>query len=468
MKFLTTLSFLFCLQIGLAQNSIWDELLTNYISSEGLVDYTGIQQKKDKLQQYLMYLSTEKPEEYTSEDEKKAFWINTYNAFCVKLVIDNYPIKSILDIQLDSVDVWDFPIANVNEKKYSLNQIEHDIIRKNWSDPRIHAALISGAISCPKFPKMAFTKENLDDQLNKLMFDFINDSKRNKISNTETLISEKFDWFKTDFNEGGNFIDFINEYAVIEANPIIPVKYMPYNWTLNDAKYDKSDILIKQKLYAVHTTYDLLLKRFVSKNGNVDYVHFYDEKERLQKYLNVLASLNINNKWTKKEKKALWINAYNAYTMKLVMDNYPIESIEKVEIAGRSAWDYPFANIGGELYSLNQIEHDILRKEFNDPRIHVGLNCASKSCPRMARLAYTAQNVDIILEAKMKKFINDPFRNRISQKSIDISEIFKWYQDDFTKEGTLIEYLNKYSSVKISKDASIHYMHYDWGLNSSI
>ena len=465
MRILKLLTLILFVQVANAQHSIWDELLDKHISNEGMVDYSGFVNQKEKLDTYLNYLSNETPENYTSEAEKKAFWINSYNAFCVKLVLNHYPIKSILEVKNDSIDVWDFPIATINNKTYSLNQIEHDIIRKQWKDPRIHAALISASVSCPKFPKKAFTKQNLDEQLGQLMFDFINDPKRNVISENTIAISEKFNWFKSDFTADESFQEFLSTYSVNEVNPFAKIKYLPYNWSLNDAKLDNSLDQIKQQLYAVHQTYDLLLKRYVLKNGNVDYVHFYDKKERLQKYLNVLASLDITNKWTPNERKALWLNAYNAYTMKLVMDNYPIKSIEKVKINGLSAWDVPFANVGGKLYSLNQIEHDILRKQFDDPRIHVGLNCASISCPLMLRTAYTATNVDSLLEKEMKRFVNDPYRNRVSEKTLELSQIFNWYKDDFTKKSSLIDYLNKYSNIKISDKAEVSYIDYNWGLN---
>ena len=126
-----------------------------------------------------------------------------------------------------------------------------------------------------------------------------------------------------------------------------------------------------------------------------------------------------------------------------------------------------FAKVGEKTYTLDHIEHKILRKNLFDPRIHVGVNCASVSCPKLHNKAFTEANIDDELEKLMKSFINDSKRNKLGEKStIHISEIFNWFKDDFTKEGSVIEYINKYATEKVDTDAKIHYLPYDWNLNS--
>lgn len=126
---------------------------------------------------------------------------------------------------------------------------------------------------------------------------------------------------------------------------------------------------------------------------------------------------------------------------------------------------FPFAKVGGKTYTLDHIEHEILRKNLFDPRIHVGVNCASGSCPKLANMAFTEQNIDSALEKLMTAFVNDSSRNKLSEKKVKISSIFNWFKDDFTKEGSVIDYLNKYADIKINKKAKISYLNYDWSLN---
>ncbi|MCB0737229.1 MAG: DUF547 domain-containing protein, partial [Bacteroidetes bacterium] len=130
-----------------------------------------------------------------------------------------------------------------------------------------------------------------------------------------------------------------------------------------------------------------------------------------------------------------------------------------------SVWKDKFFTIGGVKRSLDEIENQILRKDFTEPRIHFAINCASESCPKLYNQAFTADNLEKNLEKLAKGFVNDTKRNKITASSIEISEIFSWFKDDFTKSGTVIDYLNKYSTTKINKDAKISYLKYDWSLN---
>jgi hypothetical protein len=113
------------------------------------------------------------------------------------------------------------------------------------------------------------------------------------------------------------------------------------------------------------------------------------------------------------------------------------------------------------MYSLDDIEHGIIRKQFREPRIHFAVNCASLSCPPLQNRAYTAKNIDTLLEKATKEFINSR-ENSIQVNSVELSSIFKWYAEDF---GNIIAFVNRYSTVKVDNTAQISYKEYDWNLN---
>ncbi|MDA9339487.1 DUF547 domain-containing protein [Polaribacter sp.] len=209
--------------------------------------------------------------------------------------------------------------------------------------------------------------------------------------------------------------------------------------------------------------YNELLQAHVTQEGIVDYKNFNQKKLRL--HITFLEKTTPNPTWSENKQKAFWINAYNAYTIQIILDNYPLTSILKITKAGKSAWKIPFAKVGNQTYTLDQIEHEILRKKHKDPRIHVGVNCASTSCPKLSNIAFTEENIDTELEKLMKEFINDITRNKITKKSLKLSKIFSWFKEDFTEKGSIIEYLNQYSDSQISKNAQIRYATYDWNLN---
>jgi hypothetical protein len=215
-----------------------------------------------------------------------------------------------------------------------------------------------------------------------------------------------------------------------------------------------------------HAKWDALLKNNVSKSGTVNYKGFKTDQAKLTAYLLDLESNVPSASWSKNETMAYWINAYNAYTVQLMVKNYPLKSIMDLKYNGKSAWDYKWIKIGTETLSLNDIEHVKLRKKYKDARIHFAVNCASFSCPVLLNSAYTATKLEAQLEAQAILFINDPKRNQISASSAKVSQLFEWYQDDFTTGGkTVIDYLNKYSKTKIKAGTNISYMNYNWNLN---
>lgn len=219
-----------------------------------------------------------------------------------------------------------------------------------------------------------------------------------------------------------------------------------------------------------HDIWNDILKKHVNDEGFVDYKGIIKDKATFQKYLDALSNTPPSSKWSKNEKMAYWINAYNAFTVKLIIDHYPLKSIKDIGSSIQipfvnTPWQYKFFSIGGEKMKLDEIEHKILRKDFDDPRIHFALVCASYSCPRLRNEAYTAEKLDKQLDDQARHFLANKKKNQISANKAVLSKYFTWYKGDFTKGTSLIDYLNKYAPVKISKDADISYMDYNWSLN---
>lgn len=220
-----------------------------------------------------------------------------------------------------------------------------------------------------------------------------------------------------------------------------------------------------------HQEFDVLLKKYVTPSGMVDYKGLVADKAKLDKYCDLLSKNAPDRKtWSKNEQLAYWINAYNAFTLKLIVDNYPVKSIQdlhpklKIPLVN-TVWHIKFFKIGGKDANLDEIEHKILRKEFDEPRIHFAINCASYSCPPLLNEAFIPSKIDAQLDKVAVSFINDSKRNKISANQVEISKIFTWFKGDFTKNGDIIDYLNKYSKVKINSKAKVSYMDYDWSLN---
>lgn len=221
-----------------------------------------------------------------------------------------------------------------------------------------------------------------------------------------------------------------------------------------------------------HGEWDVLVKKHVSKNGMVDYQGFLKDKKQLQVYLDKLSANRPTSKWSKNEKMAFWINAYNAFTVKLILDHYPIKSIKDIKRGipfVNSVWDIAFIPMGKDKIDLNYIEHTILRKEFKDPRIHAAINCASFSCPLLRNEAYYASRLDEQLNDAMRKFVNDPQRNQLDKANIKISKIFSWFAGDFKLNGlSVVDYLNKYAKKRVQANARIDFLEYQWELNDVV
>jgi hypothetical protein len=220
-----------------------------------------------------------------------------------------------------------------------------------------------------------------------------------------------------------------------------------------------------------HGAWTALLQKHVDGRGLVDYKGFMADSVALNSYLQLLGNNAPAAGWNREEKLAYWINAYNAFTVKLITLHYPVKSIKDIGPATQiifvnTPWDKKFFSIGGKSMTLNTIEHKILRKKFKEPRIHFAVNCASISCPKLLNVAYEAATLDAQLTAQARAFLADTDKNQVNASNPKLSSIFKWFNGDFKKTGlSKVAYINQYAPVAIDKDANLDYLDYNWNLN---
>ncbi|THH41345.1 DUF547 domain-containing protein [Neolewinella litorea] len=207
-----------------------------------------------------------------------------------------------------------------------------------------------------------------------------------------------------------------------------------------------------------HAQWNQLLQRYVSPAGRVDYAGLRQNRQSLDAYLDLLARDAPDAAWTREERLAYWINAYNAFTIQLILDNWPVKSIRDID----EPWDRKFITLEGKAYSLNQIEHEIIRPTFREPRIHFALVCAAISCPPLANQAYTPQNLDRMLEQQTRSFVNNEKFNVTQEAVVRVSPLFDWYAQDF---GNPKAFLNRYLTTEIPAEKELHFLEYDWDLN---
>ncbi|SCY42044.1 Protein of unknown function, DUF547 [Nonlabens sp. Hel1_33_55] len=214
-----------------------------------------------------------------------------------------------------------------------------------------------------------------------------------------------------------------------------------------------------------HSNYDALLKKYVNEAGFVDYKGLATEQAKLKSYLTYLSTNPPRKDWETGEQFAYYINLYNASTLDLIIDNDMPGSIQDIKGPFGQVWIKKFINVNGDEYSLADIEKSVLQK-MGDPRIHFAINCASYSCPKLLRTAYTGKNVDELMERAATEFVNSDKNDLSESSNPKLSSIFKFYTSDFTSNGmTLVEYVNQYANNKIDAGANVTYKDYDWSLN---
>ena len=228
--------------------SDWDILLGKYVEADLIdgISLNSVSYGKLRLDPVFHKLNNRlslfSPSKLITDNEKLAFWINVYNIFAVKIVLNNYPLKSIKDVGGFFKSVWKVKAGIVGGKKYSLDEIEHGILRK-MGDPRIHTAIVCASISCPNLSKKSYSSKNLNKQLDIQMKDFLaNPNKGMRINMNEQprgiSLSPIFNWFAKDFKSSGGVRNFISPYVSeknrnVIKNPQYSISYMDYNWAIN-------------------------------------------------------------------------------------------------------------------------------------------------------------------------------------------------------------------------------------------
>jgi hypothetical protein len=220
-----------------------------------------------------------------------------------------------------------------------------------------------------------------------------------------------------------------------------------------------------------HSALTALLQKHVDEQGLVNYKALQSDRKLLQNYLQSLSKTVPAKNWSKEEKLAYWINAYNAFTLELILEHYPLASIKDIGASIKipfvnTPWQIDFIQIGEEKFNLDDIEHGIIRKEFNEPRIHFALVCAAVSCPKLRNEAYEADLLDEQLQDQALSFLFDKEKNDVTSDPIQLSKLFQWFSGDFKKESkNIIDYLNTILPEPLPKNTKISYKEYYWELN---
>lgn len=229
-----------------------------------------------------------------------------------------------------------------------------------------------------------------------------------------------------------------------------------------------------------HGPYSRLLQLHVTEEGLVDYDAFASSPA-FAEYLQSLAEVDLEA-MANNDRLALWINAYNAYTIQLILEHEERESIKNINktlglFSFGGAWKERLAHVGGESYTLDEIEHDIIREDFDEPRIHFAVVCAALGCPPLRREAYDGGRLDAQLHDQALRFLTlDLEKNRvdIAEEKVYLSPVFDWYREDFPEERAgLGAFLARYfEPVEVraflrAGDFDVEHTHYDWALNMS-
>ena len=242
-------------------------------------------------------------------------------------------------------------------------------------------------------------------------------------------------------------------------------------------------ILIISSAYSQfdYSQLDEIVGKYVQGNS-VNYSKLLADKEKLISFTNSLAATSPNSHPEKfksrNEQLAYWINAYNAYILKIIVENYPVDSIKDIKFIGFTVWLHK-NTLGGEEISFKALEDDIIRDMYKDPRIHFAINCASFSCPPLRDRVYLPETLDKQMDESASLFINDKNNVRIVEEEgkIYLSSIFDWYEDDYIdwlRENKEIEKLHILDYIKIYYngqvdeewyDYDIEFLEYDWSLN---
>ncbi len=224
--------------------------------------------------------------------------------------------------------------------------------------------------------------------------------------------------------------------------------------------------------------YDGVLKRYVLENGNVRYAELRDGREDLDRFVDQIAIVSPRSNpelfATREARLAYWLNTYNALVLWAFSQDYPEKKDRLRGLIGRGLFFYQRKfTVGGERLSLATIENDIIRKQFHEPRIHFALVCASASCPDLTRDAYTGENLESLLEARTRRFLNRPENVTIDPvgRRITLSKIFDWYAEDFGADrAELLAFVARYrqdGAQLLEGKWKVDHFDYDWSPNDA-
>jgi hypothetical protein len=224
-----------------------------------------------------------------------------------------------------------------------------------------------------------------------------------------------------------------------------------------------------------HGAWSALLERGIDERGFVDYPFFQDRRAELDRYLDAVAEVELST-LAPAELEALLLNAYNALTVRSILDHPTVSTIRDIE----GVWDGTKHRVGGFELTLDEIEHTLLRPFWKDPRIHFAVNCASASCAPLPRWAFTGSELERQLEERARLFLSDPRNVRVEGSTVLLSSYFDWYGGDFTAEGwkprapTLLEFVALYTTDEVAArlrsgdPLEIKFLDYDWSLNAAV
>lgn len=217
-----------------------------------------------------------------------------------------------------------------------------------------------------------------------------------------------------------------------------------------------------------HTHADLtaVLSKHVDAEGLVDYSGLKADRAGLDAYLKTTAAVEKSafESWNETQQIAFLSNVYNAETLQLVIDNYPVKSIKKIGGLFGSPWDVEAVDLFGKKTTLNAVEHEMLRVNYDEPRVHFIIVCAAYGCPPLWNQAFDAARLDEEMTARGEYFFSQTKKNYIDGDTIHISPIFDWFEEDFTKEGSIQEFVGPYFGEDVT-GKSVEYTSYDWDLN---
>lgn len=234
-----------------------------------------------------------------------------------------------------------------------------------------------------------------------------------------------------------------------------------------------------------HAEWNAVLKEHVH-GDRFDYAALKKDSATLDAYLTKLQGITLKelNSWNVDQRMAFWINAYNANVVKLVADNYPLDSIRDIGSVFSKVWNKEFIRMKAlhpsgkdKKLSLDDIEHKILRPRFKDARVHAAVNCASNSCPPLRGEAFVAKRLDAQLDEQVRAWLADTSRNKLNVASgkLEISSIFKWFKEDFVRDGKSVTgWIAKYAGDEVAtaitsgKKLKVSYLDYSWKLNAYV